>query len=162
MTRFGAPAVPTPQARLRPNSAYLETMPEIDGIQSLSAASLLLRLPPCRKNATRICSWSRFRVNPTKLADAEVVPPAPDHAGRLSIRLGERAVPLAGPQDRPIDPSFWGRYRPSHENTLFNPFWRACSANTLGPIAPKQHLRPDCAQPLQTSRPCPKARGSQV
>jgi hypothetical protein len=37
-----------------------------------------------------------------------VVPPPPDHAGWLSIRLGERAAPLAGPQDRLIDLLFWG------------------------------------------------------
>ncbi len=97
----------------------------------------------------RIRSWRKVHVNQQNPDVIELVPPPPDHAGWLSIRLGEQAGLLAGPQDRPIDPSFWGRYRPSHKNTLFDPFQRARSANTIGPIAPKLCRPRDLAQNLE-------------
>ncbi len=58
------------------------------------------------KTRTRIHSWSKFRVSWPKPVVAEVVPTPPDHAGWLSIRLEERAAPLAGPHYRPIDLPF--------------------------------------------------------
>ena len=56
-----------------------------------------------QKTSAERRSWSKSHVNWQKPDVTEVVPPPPDHAGWLSIRLGERAAPLAGPQDRPID-----------------------------------------------------------
>ncbi len=53
----------------------------------------------CKKH-----SWnSKSHVNWQKQYVTEVVPPHPNHACWLSIRLGERAAPLAVPQDRQIE-----------------------------------------------------------
>ena len=47
-------------------------------------------------------------MNQQKPDVTEVVLQPPDHAGCFSIRLGEQAAPLAGPQDCLINPSFCG------------------------------------------------------
>ncbi len=54
------------------------------------------------------------------------------------------------PPDRPIDPSFRGRYRPSHKNTPVRPVLAR---------PPCQHHILDCAQTLPTLRSCPKPPG---
>jgi hypothetical protein len=79
---------------------------------------------------------------------AKVVPPPPDHAGWLSICLGERAAPLAGPQDRLIDLLFW-RVGGIASATGRTPQRTACT----GPVGPDvSGLRSDTDHRLRTPR----------
>ncbi len=92
----------------------------------------------------------QVRVNLPKSAVAEVVPPSPD---RLTFHTSGFGRPPGTP-----DWPFILRLVPPKSRKI------PCSTRFGVPSVPTPYgrLTPDCAQTLQTSRPCLKARGSQV